>query len=145
MKPRIIDADGIVLGRLASKVAKMLLLGEKVFVINAEKAIISGNRREIIARYKERQNIRTHYNPRKGPFWFKTPDKLVRRTIRGMLPWKKNRGRQAFRNLKVFSGIPEDLELDKSEVETFVEFSVSQLKGNFIEVNELAKEIGYKH
>ena len=145
MKPRIIDADGIILGRLASKVAKMLLLGEKIFIINAEKAVISGNKREIIKHYKERQNIRTHYNPIKGPFWFKTPEKFVRRTIRGMLPWKKNRGRQAFKNLRVFNGIPADLELDKSEFETFAEFSINQLKGTFIEINELAKEIGYKH
>ena len=86
MEPRVIDANGLILGRLASKVAKMLLLGENVIIINAEKAIISGNKRTTIAAYKERQNIKTHYNPVKGPFWLKTPHNLVRRTIRGMLP-----------------------------------------------------------
>ena len=69
----------------------------------------------------------------------------MRRTIRGMLPWKKHRGRQAFKNLRVFNGIPVDLELDTDAIETFEEFSVDQLKGNFIVINELAKEIGYKH
>ncbi|NVM52978.1 MAG: 50S ribosomal protein L13 [Candidatus Helarchaeota archaeon] len=145
MKPRIINADGLILGRVASKIAKMLLLGEKVIVINAEKTIISGNKRQIIARYKERQQIRTHYNPIKGPFWYKSPDQLVRRTIRGMLPWKKDRGKQVYRNLKVYIGIPEDFELDEADIETFADLSIDRIKGSFMQVNELAKEIGYKY
>ena len=145
MKPRVIDADGLVLGRMASKVAKMLLLAENVIIINAEKAIISGNRRTTIKHYKTRQNIRTHYNPIKGPFWFKTPHQLVRRTIRGMLPWKKDRGRTAYRRLKVYSGLPENFNVDEASIETFSDFSIDRLKGRFIEVGELAKEIGFKH
>ncbi len=145
MKPRIINADGLILGRLASKVAKMLLLGEHITVVNAEKAIVSGKRRKLIEQYKERQNIRTHYNPIKGPFWFKTPHLFVRRTIRGMLPWKKNRGKVAYRRLKVYFGIPEELEVDEANLETFSEISIDQLKGTFMEIGELAREIGFKH
>jgi len=145
LKPRVIDADGLILGRMASMVAKMLLLAENVIIINAEKAIVSGNRRTTIEHYKTRQNIRTHYNPIKGPFWFKTPHQLVRRTIRGMLPWKKDRGKVAYRRLKVYSGLPENLNVDEASIETFSDFSIDQLKGTFIEVGELAKEIGFKH
>ncbi|MHA1267659.1 MAG: 50S ribosomal protein L13 [Candidatus Helarchaeota archaeon] len=145
MNPRIIDANGLILGRLASKVAKLLLLGEKIIVINAEKAVISGNKKERIKRYKDRQNIRTHYNPIKGPFWYKTPSQLVRRTIRGMLPWKNDRGRRAYKNLKVFMGIPEELQIKQDQIETFSEISTENLKGTYIEVLELAKEIGYKN
>ncbi|NVM30196.1 MAG: 50S ribosomal protein L13 [Candidatus Helarchaeota archaeon] len=145
MKPRIINADGLILGRLASSVAKMLLLGERVIIVNAEKSVISGKRRTTLNHYKERQNIRTHTNPTKGPFWFKTPNQLVRRTIRGMLPWKKDRGRRAYRNLKVYIGIPEELNINTADIETFSDHSIDQLKGSFIQVKELAKEIGFKH
>ena len=144
MVTRVIDADGHILGRLASHIAKMLLLNEKVIIVNAEKIIISGNRRKIIEHYKERSNIHTHTNPTKGPFWPKRPDNFVRRTIRGMLPWKKDRGRQAYRRLRVYEGIPEKLNLDESTFETFSDASIDNLKGTFIEMNELSQEIGYK-
>ncbi len=144
MVTRVIDADGHILGRLASHIAKMLLLHEKVIVVNAEKIIISGNRRKIITHYKERSNIHTHTNPTRGPFWPKRPDNFVRRTIRGMLPWKKARGRQAYRRLRVYEGIPEKLNLDESTFETFSDASIDNLKGTFIEMSELSQEIGYK-
>lgn len=144
MKPRIIDANGLVLGRMASKVAKMLLLGEKIVIINAEKAIVSGNKRMTIHHYKERQNIRTHYNPIKGPFWPKSPDRIVRRTVRGMLPWRIDKGRIAYRNLQVYRGIPENLAVTKDEIETFSDISIDQLKGRYIELGALAKELGSK-
>ncbi|MHA1129320.1 MAG: 50S ribosomal protein L13 [Candidatus Helarchaeota archaeon] len=144
MVTRVIDAENHILGRLASHVAKMLLLGERVIVVNSEKAIISGNRRKIIEFYKERSNIHTHTNPLRGPFWPKRPDNLLRRTIRGMLPWKKKRGRQAYKRLKVFQGIPERLNLDETTFTTFTDASIDNLKGTFIEVSELSQEIGYK-
>ncbi|MFX1295017.1 MAG: 50S ribosomal protein L13 [Promethearchaeota archaeon] len=142
---RVIDANRLILGRLASLVAKMLLLNEKIIIVNAEKAVISGKKRTIINQYKERINIHTHTNPRRGPFWYKTPNKLLRRTIRGMLPWKKKRGREAYKRLKVYEGIPEELNLDESTFETFSDFTLDHLKGTFISVGELAKEIGWKY
>jgi large subunit ribosomal protein L13 len=145
MKPRIIDADGLVLGRLASKVAKILLLGQKVIIVNAERAIISGRKRQTITRYKDRLHIKTHYNPIKGPFWYKIPNQIVRRTVRGMLPWKNQRGKRAYKNLKVFMGIPEDLTIDKDQIETYEEISLETVKGSYIEISALAKEIGYKY
>ena len=145
MVSRVIDADGLVLGRMASQVAKMLLMGENVIVVNAEKAVVSGRKKEVIAHYKERSNIHTHTNPRRGPFWPKTPNGFVRRAIRGMLPWKKARGRRAYKNLKVYVGVPEDLTLDESTFETFSDASINQLKGTFIEISKLAEEIGWKH
>ncbi len=145
MKPRVINADGLILGRLAANIAKRLLLGEKIIIVNVEKCVISGGKRAIINHYKERDNIRTHSNPIKGPFWPKTPHLLVRRTIRGMLPWKKSRGKRAYKNLKIYTGIPEELQIDKSEMETYTDISIDQLKGPFIQVAELVKEIGSKY
>ena len=144
MPARVIDADGLILGRLASKVAKMLLMGEKIIVVNAEKAVISGQKRHNIKNYHDRSQIHTHTNPRRGPFWPKTPNNFVRRTIRGMLPWKKNRGRTAYKNLKVFMGVPEDLNLEVSTFETFSDASLDHLKGNFMLIGDLVKEIGWK-
>jgi len=45
----IIDADKLILGRMASIVAKRLLNGEMIIIVNAESTVISGSRRNIIA------------------------------------------------------------------------------------------------
>ena len=88
----VIDATGLILGRMASVVAKRLLMGERIAIINAEKAVVSGRRRMVVRRYKERLQI-GHY--RKGPYWPRRPDRIVWRTIRGMLPRYKDKGKRA--------------------------------------------------
>jgi large subunit ribosomal protein L13 len=144
MVQRIINADGIILGRMGSLVAKMLLLGDNVIIINAEKAAISGRNRFIINFYKKHSNIKTHTNPIKGPFFYRKPNLFVRRTIRGMLPWNYPRGRQAYKNLKVYIGIPKTLKIDESKIERFSEFSVDHLKGPYTEVSKLTQELGWR-
>ena len=101
-----IDAKDMILGRLASHVSKSLLNGESVYVVNAEKSVIVGKPHSILAEYKER---RSRGDPYHGPFFPKTPERIVRRTVRGMLPYKTARGREAFKRLKVFISIPSDL------------------------------------
>ncbi len=140
---RIINAEGLILGRLASKVAKMLLEGEEVVIVNADKAIITGNREDIFAKYKQRTELRTRSNPRKGPFYPKRSDEIVRRTIRGMLPWKTDRGRRAFRRLKVYAGVPR--EFQGREFETVVEAHGSRVgTPKYVTVGEVAKFLGGK-
>ncbi|ADT83110.1 50S ribosomal protein L13 [Thermococcus barophilus] len=140
---RIINAEGLILGRLASKVAKMLLEGEEVIIVNAEKAIITGNREDIFAKYKQRTELRTRTNPRRGPFYPKRSDEIVRRTIRGMLPWKTDRGRKAFKRLKVYAGVPKEFE--GREFETIMEAHMSRLKTpKYVTVGEVAKYLGGK-
>ena len=134
----VIDATGLVLGRMASVVAKRLLMGERIAIINAEKAVISGRKKMVVRRYKERLQI-GHY--RKGPYWPRRPDRIVWRTIRGMLPRYKEKGKQALKRLKVFIGVPE--ELQGVEAETIPEASASKLRCSYITVGELAKEIGW--
>ena len=94
-----IDASNHVLGRLASKVAKHVLCGEAVAVVNAEKAVVIGNPKAIVASYKER---RDRGDPYHGPFYPRHPDRILKRTVRGMLPYKTPRGREAFKRLRVF-------------------------------------------
>jgi large subunit ribosomal protein L13 len=134
----IIDAKGLILGRMASIVAKRLLQGETIIVINAEKAAISGKRLSLV---KDAKTFLEVGHPRKGPYHPRRPDKIVLRTIRGMLPRKKPKGQQAYKRLKVYLGAP--LEFNDKEIQTLVEASAEKLKSPYITVGELAKEIGW--
>lgn len=134
----VIDATGLILGRMASTIAKQLLQGETVIVVNAEKAAISGKRLSIL---KEKKDFLEVGHFRKGPYHPRRPDQIVKRTIRGMLPRKKPKGQQAIKRLKVFLQLPE--ELKGKETETIPEASVENLKCPYITVGELAKEIGW--
>jgi len=134
----IIDAKGLILGRMASIIAKRLLQGESVIVLNAEKTAISGKRLQIV---KEAKTFLEVGHPRKGPFHQRRPDRIVRRTIRGMLPRKKPKGMQAFKRLKVYLGAP--MEFNGKEIQTILEASAEKLKSPYITVGELAKEIGW--
>ena len=107
----IIDGEGLVLGRLASKVSKKLLKGEEITVLNADKILISGTKEWAYAKYKQRIDRASISNPRDmGPKYPRRPDDIFRRTVRGMLPYKKPRGREAFKSLKVYVGVPRKFE-----------------------------------
>ncbi len=134
----IIDAKGLILGRMASSIAKRLLQGETVIVLNAEKAAISGKRLSIV---KDAKSFLDVGHPRKGPYHPRRPDKIVRRTVRGMLPRQKPKGQQAFKRLKVYLGAPS--EFDDKEIQTILEASAEKLKSPYITVGEFAKEIGW--
>lgn len=133
----IIDAKGLILGRLASSVAKRLLQGESVVILNAEKAAISGKKQHIVTDAKTFLEVG---HPRKGPYHPRRPDRIVSRTIRGMLPRRKPKGQQAYKRLRVYLGIP--MEFENKTVQTIVEASADKLKSPYITVSELAKEIG---
>ncbi len=134
----IIDADNAVLGRLASIVAKRLLNGEEIVIVNAEKAVIIGNKAYIIERYKDRRNIGS---VRKGPYYPRMPDRILRRTVRGMLPMKKAHGKEAYRRLKVYMGVPK--EFDGKEFEVINEAKNNKLEG-FITLKDLSIQLGAK-
>ncbi len=103
---KTIDANDMVMGRLASIVAKMLLSGDTVNVVNAEKSVIIGNPSAILEGYKAK---RARGDPYHGPFFPKTPERIFKRTVRGMVPYKTPRGKEAFKRLKVFISIPSGL------------------------------------
>jgi large subunit ribosomal protein L13 len=134
----LINADGLIMGRMASKVAKKLLNGEKVIIVNAEKAVISGRKKSKVAEAKEFLEVGA---PRRGPFHYRRPDKILRKTVRGMLPFKQPKGKTAFKKLKVYMSVPEDLK-DQPTV-TVKEAQAAKLKGPYFTLAELAKEIGW--
>ncbi len=138
----VVDAEGQILGRMASLVAKRLLMGEKIVIVNAEKAVISGNRLSIIREYKEYVlSKKTWKRPEKGPKKYRRPDMIVKRVIRGMLPYKQWKGRRAYKNLRVYIGVPEEY-ADKPKIK-FPQADASRLARKYITVGELAKEVGW--
>jgi large subunit ribosomal protein L13 len=110
----VYDAENQILGRIASTVAKKLIhSNQRIAIINSEKAIISGNPNKIQARYMVRLNLQEKSNPEHSPYWSRRPDMLLKRVVRGMLPYKKPSGKTAYRNLRVYLGVPEELKASK--------------------------------
>ena len=134
----LINANGLIIGRLASVVAKKLLNGEKVIIVNAEKAVISGKKKSKVAEAKEFLEVGS---PKRGPFHYRRPDRILRKTVRGMLPFKQPKGKTALRKLKVFISVPEGLR--GQEMITVKEAQATKLKGPYFTLAELAKEIGW--
>jgi large subunit ribosomal protein L13 len=115
----VFNADGLIMGRLASTVADLLLKAarddrdDKVIIINSEKAIVSGRPRSVLNTYQAKYKLN---HPRKGPFFPRMPDMIMKRTVRGMLPYqRKSSGRRALRNLRVEIGCPSHLESELPE------------------------------
>ena len=98
----IVDARDCILGRVASQVAERALAGERVAIVNAEDAVITGSEESIMEKYTAR---REHGSDR-GPYYPKRPDRIYKRAVRGMLPYKTTRGREAFENVRVYVGNP---------------------------------------
>lgn len=135
---KIIDATDSIVGRLASLVAKMVIDGEQVVIVNAEKAVISGNPRTIISFYIQRIHRGYHY---KGPFFPKMPDRFIRRTIRGMLPYRSENGWKAFRRVKVYIGMPDKY---KAKAENISSVKKTVRIKKFILLKDLCTELGGK-
>jgi len=134
----IINASDMILGRLASYVAKQALLGEKVDIVNCEKAVLTGNKKSVLADYKRRNERGTR--PTKGPFMPKMPDRFVRRCIRGMLPYKQEKGIKAFKRIMCYIGIPDEFKDNK--IETLDNFNVSKVPSlRYIYVGEICKSM----
>lgn len=132
----VIDATDTPLGRLASVVAKRLLNGEEIFIVNAELSIINGKKEEIIKRYRKKREIGG--TKRKGPYFPKMPHMILKRTVRGMLPYQQYKGRKAYKRLKVFIGVPEEFqEKEKERIE-------SKKSVNYITLKELSEYLGVK-
>jgi len=106
----VIDGSGLILGRLASKVAKFLLEGYEVSVINIEKVVISGKKDSIFKEHEKFLEIKSKVNPKYTPRHYRRPDNMFRATVRGMLPRKKPKGKVALSRLKVFIGSPGNIE-----------------------------------
>lgn len=103
MKEMVFDADNSVAGRLASVAARHLLRGEAVAIVNAEKAMVTGRPEAVAALFREKVERGDPYH---GPFYPKQPERMLKRMVRGMINYHKPRGREAFKRLRVYAGVP---------------------------------------
>lgn len=132
----IIDASNLVLGRMCTSIATRLLAGERVHVVNAENAIVTGpNTDAIKSRYLWKAEVGTR---RKGPFFDRQPHLIVKRTVRGMLPYQKPAGRAAFKRLRCHIGTPPEL-VGKT---TITVEHANRPQATYLTVGQISKYIG---
>jgi len=129
----IIDAGGGVLGRICSFAAKQTLLGKEVIVVNCNSAIISGSRNMIVHDYQQ-SRVRGG-TALKGPHFPKNPERIMKRTIRNMIPYKKGKGTEALKRVMCYNEVPAEYEKsDKIKI-------LKEIKVNSITLKELSKVI----
>ena len=140
-KQIVVDVANCISGRICSHVSKLLLQGNRVAIVNAEKAMLSGNRYKTIEMYKEHLEINSVTNPIHCPFHPRRPDTILTKMVRGMMPKRKSSGIEAFKRLRVYIGIPEYLK--NTEMEYYNDSKITKPSSYYITVGEVAKEIGW--
>ena len=138
----VVDATNCIAGRMCSHVSKLLLKGNKVSIVNAEKAMLSGNRYKTIELYKEHLEINSVTNPIHGPFHPRRPDTMLTKMVRGMVPKRKTHGIEAFQRLRVYIGVPE--EMKNTKMQSFEDSKITKPESYYITVGDVAKQIGWK-
>ncbi len=139
--PIVVDGTNLIAGRLSSCVAKLLLEGNRVSVINCENIMISGHRKNIVEEYKQFLEIASILHPKHGPFHPRRPDTIISRMIRGMLPRDKPSGKSALARLRAYMGVPHDLTSFKKI--QFDDAKIRKSAANYITMEELAKTVGW--
>jgi large subunit ribosomal protein L13 len=133
-----IDGTNLLLGRVASVAAQKALLGESVDIVNCEKIVISGGRDRIYSEYKRKRNLGV---PLQGPYVRRSSVEIVKRAIRGMLPYKKEKGKSAFARIRCYKGVPKNLESSKSE--TLPKADAKKLPNlKYTSIEKISKELG---
>jgi large subunit ribosomal protein L13 len=134
----IIDATDAVLGRVAAFAVVRAKQGNDVSVINCEKAVISGSKSYVYAKYEHRMNMGT---PRHGPFLSRSPEMIMKRAIRGMLEHKKASGKELLSRIKCYSGVPDELKDQKAE--RAPKSDISKIPNTrFVRVSALSNHLG---
>jgi len=140
-KPIVVDATDHIAGRLASNVAKLLLQGNRVSIVNCENIMISGSRSNIIKEYRDFLEISSILHPKHGPFHPRRPDTIITRMIRGMLPRKKPSGLTAHKRLRAYIGTPK--EVKPFEKIQFEKAKITRSSANYTTMGNLGKVIGW--
>ncbi len=136
----IVDGTGLVLGRLATIVAKRALNGKRTDIVNAENIVITGNREATFEDFKGKRRLENRRNPNKGPHFPRTPEAIVKRAIRNMVGYKSSKGREALKLVKAYIGVPEQFE--KSEKIQF-EDAAANPRGKTTSIGDVSKHLGY--
>ena len=141
-RPIVVDATDHVAGRLSSHVAKLLIKGNRVSLVNCEKIMISGTRSNIIKEKREFLEISSILHPKHGPFHPRRPDTIIAKMVRGMLPYgKKPSGIEAHKRLRTYIGSPK--ELKAFEKIQFENAKIKRAPSNYTTMGELGRVIGW--
>jgi len=144
--PLIIDGRGHLIGRLASIVAKSVLQGHSIVVVRCEGLNISGSFYRNKLKYLRFLRKRCNINPARGPFHFRAPSKIFWRIVRGMVPHKTERGKQALLRLKSYEGVPAPFDKKKRMI---VPSALRTLRlkprRRYCELGRLSHEVGWKY
>lgn len=136
-----IDGTRLRLGRVASGVAKQLINGNSVVIVNVEKIVVSGSRDSVMSKYERWMKLRTFKNPEDvGPKQHRGPDRLTWYAVRNMLP-KSPTGKALLKHLKVYMGVPN--ELSSKSFQQIDEAHVKYLRGSYMSLGELSKNLGW--
>lgn len=136
VKVLVIDGENTILGRLCSYAVKQALLGKEVAIVNCEKVVVSGRRGNIVDEYNVSRRRGGH--SLKGPFFPRHPERLVKRTVRGMLQYKEGRGAAAFDRIKCYDLVPKEFESQKKVIK---EISAENKKVKTMSLAEIYKVI----
>lgn len=135
-----IDATNLILGRMAAVAAKKALLGEEIKIFNCSNAVVTGRKNFLVKDYARRNAQGTHTT---GPYLPKTPFKFVKRTVRGMLPFKNTRGKEAYKRILCFNNVP--AEFKELKLETIKEANIdNSLMSRYMTVKQICLSIGGK-
>jgi large subunit ribosomal protein L13 len=141
-RPIVVDATNHIAGRLASNVAKLLMQGHRVSVVNCEKIMMSGTRSNQIKEYREFLEINSIINYKHGPVHYRRPDTLMAKMIRQMLPYdRKPSGKEAHQRLRTYIGSPKEIKsLEKIQFEKAL---IRKAASNYTVLGELCRVIGW--
>lgn len=138
----VIDATDAITGRLSAFIAKKLINGEEVVLLNTEKAVISGNPKRTVNVYHKRRGMRNLGNPENASKWPRRPDYLFKRILQGMLPKQTSRGKNALKKFRAELGAPQKYENEK--IEKF-KYTKEKLNCKTISLKELCTNLGWKN
>ena len=140
-KNLVVDGSDLIAGRLCTNVAKLLLQGNNVSIVNCDKIMMSGKQKSIVEEYKAFLKIGSIINPLNGPYHPRRPDTMISRMVRGMLPRKKPSGQAALKRLRAYVGTPKELRSFEK-----IQFDNAKLKRSnayYTSMGELGRTIGW--
>ncbi len=141
-RPIVVDASNHIAGRLSSLVAKMLLKGNRISLVNCERIMISGSRSNTIHEYRQFLKINSIINPKHGPVHYRRPDTVITKMIRGMLPFeKKPSGKTSHKRLRAYVGSPKELKPFKKV--QFEKAMIRRSASSYTTMGELCRVIGW--
>lgn len=129
-KQIVIDGTHATLGRLSSYAAKQALLGNKIVIVNANEVVLIGPKNNLVDHYKTK--VSRGGTSLKGSKMQRSPERILKRTIRGMLSHKQGRGSQALDNIMCYNETPAEYK----EVKKII--AGKEKTGKFMTLRELA-------